>query len=104
LAYCAVTVLQNRYQRKQVEEMREAYTSTLQKGSSAYKFSALLQEHGSDWVDPLIESAGPKIQMQLSDIADTLETLNNFYDWLDPRLTWATLFWFLNLAWHLHTQ
>jgi hypothetical protein len=95
LAYCAVTVLQNRYQRKQVEEMREAYTSTLQKGSSAYKFSALLQEHGSDWVDPLIESAGPKIQMQLSDIADTLETLNNFYDWLDPRLTWATLFWFL---------
>ena len=95
LAYCAVTVLQNRYQHKQVEEVREAYTSTLQRGSSAYKFSALLQEHGADWVDPLIESAGPKIQMQLSDIADTLETLNNFYDWLDPRLTWATLFWFL---------
>jgi len=95
LAYCAVTVLQNRYQHKQVEEMREAYTSTLQRGSSAYKFSALLQEHGADWVDPLIERAGPKIQMQLSDIADTLEMLNNFYDWLDPRLTWATLFWFL---------
>jgi hypothetical protein len=95
LAYCLITVLQNRFQRKQVEEMREAYTSTLQKGSSAYKFSALLQEHGADWIDPLLESAGPKIQMQLSDIADTLETLNNFYDWLDPRLTWATLFWFL---------
>ena len=95
LTYCAVTVLQNRFQRKQVEEVREAYTSALQKGSSAYKFSALLQEHGADWIDPLIESAGPKIQMQLSDIADTLETLNNFYDWLDPKLTWATLFWFL---------
>jgi hypothetical protein len=94
LAYCMVTVLQNRFQRKQVEEMREAYTSTLKKGSSAYKFSALLQEHGTDWIDPFIESAGPKIQMQLSDIADTLEMLNNFYDWLDPRLTWATLFWF----------
>jgi hypothetical protein len=94
LAYCLVTVLQNRFQRKQVEEMREAYTSTLKKGSSAYKFSALLQEHGADWVDPFIESAGPKIQMQLSDIADTLEMLNNFYDWLDPKLTWATLFWF----------
>ncbi|KAI4842504.1 hypothetical protein E4T45_09031, partial [Aureobasidium sp. EXF-8846] len=94
LAYCLVTVLQNRFQRKQVEEMREAYTSTLKKGSSAYKFSALLQEHGANWVDPLIESAGPKIQMQLSDIADTLEMLNNFHDWLDPKLTWATLFWF----------
>ncbi|KAG9966189.1 hypothetical protein KCU61_g959, partial [Aureobasidium melanogenum] len=95
LVYCAVTVLQNRFQRKQVEEMRESYTSTLQKGSSAYKFSALLQEHGSDWIDPFIESAGPKIQMQLSDFADTLESLNNFYDWRDPKLAWATLFWFL---------
>ncbi|KAI4731867.1 hypothetical protein E4T49_00298 [Aureobasidium sp. EXF-10728] len=94
LAYCAVTVLQNRFQRKQVEEMREAYTSTLQKGSSAYKFSALLQQHGADWIDPVIESAGPKIQMQLSDMADTLESLNNFYDWRDPKLTWATLFFF----------
>ncbi|KAH0366454.1 hypothetical protein KCU65_g5354, partial [Aureobasidium melanogenum] len=95
LAYCAFTVLQNRVQHKQVEEMRELYTSALQKGSSAYKFSALLQEHGSDWIDPFIESAGPKIQMQLSDFADTLESLNNFYDWRDPKLTSATLFWFL---------
>ncbi|KAI4743242.1 hypothetical protein E4T50_06398 [Aureobasidium sp. EXF-12298] len=95
LVYCVVTVLQNRFQRKQVEEMRESYTSTLQKGSSAYKFSALLQQHGSDWIDPVIESAGPKIQMQLSDFADTLESLNNFYDWRDPKLTWSTLFCFL---------
>ncbi|KAI5204423.1 hypothetical protein E4T39_03498 [Aureobasidium subglaciale] len=95
LAYCAVTVLQNRFQRKQVEEMREAYKATLQKGSSAHKFSALLQENGTDWIDPVLESAGPKVQLQLSDIADTLESLNNFYDWRDPKLTWATLFWFL---------
>ncbi|KAG9670625.1 hypothetical protein KCU95_g17305, partial [Aureobasidium melanogenum] len=95
LVYCAVTVLLNRFRNRQVEEMRELYTSALQKGSSAYKFSALLQEHGSDWIDPFIESAGPKIQMQLSDFADTLESLNNFYDWRDPKLTWATLFWFL---------
>ncbi|KEQ58124.1 uncharacterized protein M437DRAFT_79226 [Aureobasidium melanogenum CBS 110374] len=84
LVYCAVTVLLNRFRNRQVEEMRELLY-----------FSALLQEHGSDWIDPFIESAGPKIQMQLSDFADTLESLNNFYDWRDPKLTWATLFWFL---------
>ncbi|TIA72814.1 hypothetical protein D6C83_00795 [Aureobasidium pullulans] len=73
LAYSAVAVLRNRFQHKQVEEMREQYQSALQKGSSAYKFSALLQQHGSDWVDPVLESAGPKIQLHLGDFADLLE-------------------------------
>ncbi|THZ23168.1 hypothetical protein D6C91_03763 [Aureobasidium pullulans] len=95
LAYSAVAVLRNRFQHKQVEEMREQYQSALQRGSSAYKFSALLQQHGSDWVDPVLESAGPKIQLHLGDFADLLEVLNNFYDWRVPKLTWATLFWFL---------
>lgn len=95
LAYTAIQVLRNRFQHKEIEEMRESYERTLDRGSAAYKFNEIIQEHGADnWIEPVVGTVGPKIQVELSDLADTLESLNNFNDWRDPKRTWSTLIWF----------
>ncbi|KAF2157389.1 hypothetical protein K461DRAFT_215317, partial [Myriangium duriaei CBS 260.36] len=89
-------VLENRFRKKRVEQLRESHRRAKSNNMTAFRFNELIHRHGStDWLDPLIEEAGPMVQMQLSDLADFLEILNNFYDWRYPAKTWATLFWFV---------
>lgn len=96
LSYIAFAVLENRFRSKSVNELRESYDRALQRGSAAYRFNELISQHGEDkWLDPAAQEIGPLIQLQVTDIADFLETLNNFYDWRIPGKTWATLFWVL---------
>lgn len=95
LAYTAFIVLENKYRPNSVERLRESYDRALDQGTAAFKFNELIHKHGTDkWLDPVMETMGPKLQIQLCDTADFLETLNNFYNWKVPEKTWATLFWF----------
>jgi hypothetical protein len=56
----------------------------------------LIQRHGKhDWLEPFLDEIGPVIQMQLGDLADFLEVLVNFHRHERPRLTLATLFFFV---------
>jgi hypothetical protein len=97
LAYTGIAVLRNRFQGKTVQEMRQSYHRALDRGTAAYKFNEIITQHGADdWLDPVADAALPMVQLQLSDIANLLEALNNFYGWRVPRLTWATLFFFLS--------
>ncbi|GAB7351096.1 hypothetical protein MBLNU459_g1562t1 [Dothideomycetes sp. NU459] len=96
LAYVVFIVLENKYRPQQVKDLRESYDRALYQGTTAFRFNELIHKHGTDkWLDPLVDSMGPKIQIQISDLADFLEILNNFYDWTIPEKTWATIFWFL---------
>lgn len=95
LLYTVYIVLENKYRRKRVDSMRDSYQRAVDGNSRAFRFTDLINKHGHDkWIDPLIEEMGPIVQMQLSDLADFLEILNNFYDWKLPGKTWGTLFWF----------
>ncbi|GAB7340387.1 hypothetical protein MBLNU457_6829t1 [Dothideomycetes sp. NU457] len=94
LCYVVYIVLNNKYNRKNVDNMRESYDRA-DSNESTYRFNELIQKYGDEhWIDPLLEEMGPLLQLQLSDTADFFEILNNFYDWRTPDKTWATLFWF----------
>lgn len=95
LAYVVFIVLQNKFDSKRIEKLRASYDRALDQGTAALKFNELIHKHGTDkWLDPLLDQIGPKLQIQVSDVADFLETLNNFYHWKVPDKTWATLFCF----------
>ncbi|KAF2090719.1 hypothetical protein K490DRAFT_34085 [Saccharata proteae CBS 121410] len=93
LCYVIVIVLLNRYRPKSVESLRESHNRAMDQGASAYKISELISKHGrGKWLTPLIQSIGPRAQVQLSDLADFLEMLQNFYDWKFAEKTWSSLF------------
>lgn len=51
-----------------------------------------MDQHGSrDWLRPLLDQLGPFVQLQLSDLADLLEIVDNFYHMRSPSATIATL-------------
>lgn len=53
--------------------MRKAVDSQ----GTASKLGELIDKHGrNDWLDPLIESLGPQIQLQLGDLANMLEVFS----------------------------
>ncbi|KAF2220621.1 hypothetical protein BDZ85DRAFT_203882, partial [Elsinoe ampelina] len=96
LSWMAFIVLQNRFYPKRAEALQQSEERSWGDGyQTATRLNELINRHGSgNWAEPLIEEAGPLLQMQLSDLADFLEILSNFYDWKDPYRTWSTLFWF----------
>lgn len=51
-----------------------------------------MDRHGShDWLLPLLELAGPLIQVQFQDLANFFEALYNFYTFRNPPATFASL-------------
>lgn len=94
LCWIAFIVLENKFRPQRVENLRQSYERAKDNEAMSFRFDELINKHGSgNWVDPFIEEAGPWVQMQLSDMADFLEILMNFFQWRAPRKTWATLFW-----------
>lgn len=67
----------------------------MDKSTSAFMFGEIINRHGSgDWIEPALDEIGPWAQIQLSDLADLFEIITNFYEWKDPRMTAATVFFF----------
>ena len=65
------------------------------RNQSACRFGELIDKHGNEgWLEPLMKDVGPYIQLQLGDVANMLESLANFYSWVSPRKTVATLWFF----------
>ncbi|PNS16548.1 hypothetical protein CAC42_282 [Sphaceloma murrayae] len=95
LSYMAFIVLENRFRSKRAESLQESYSRSGTSDHTAQRLNELIHRHGpGEWFDPLVQDAGPVAQMQLSDLADFLEILANFYDWKNPSRTWGTLFWY----------
>lgn len=74
------------------ESFRESYARAVDRSTNAFKFNELVSRHGeAKWLEPLIESCGPVLQLQIADTADHLEVMNNFYNWTNPPATTATI-------------
>jgi len=88
-------VLKHRFTKDSVRFLRES-KERVDSGGTPYKISELVGRHGTeDWVDPLIDELGPTLQRQLSDAADYIEILMNFYHWRNPGATINSLIvWF----------
>lgn len=45
----------------------------------AYRLGELINKHGrEDWLGPLIDEAGPMVQLQLGDLANLLEVFSKY--------------------------
>ena len=57
----------NRYNPNTVESLQESQRRAFDSSASANMFSELIDKHGrNDWLDPVMDSLGPYIQLQLS--------------------------------------
>lgn len=60
-------MLVNRYFPNTVESLRESQRRAFDSSASANMFSELIDKHGrNDWLDPVMDSLGPYVQLQLS--------------------------------------
>lgn len=56
----------NRYYPNTVESLRESQRRAFDNTASANMFSELIDKHGPhDWLDPLMDTLGPSVQLQL---------------------------------------
>lgn len=56
----------NRYYSTTVESIRSSQRRAFDSSASANMFSELIDKHGRhDWLDPVLDSLGPYIQLQL---------------------------------------
>lgn len=93
--YIVYVVLRNRFYPNSVESLRSSMQRALDSRDNAHKFSELIDRHGSgNWLEPFLEEFGPVMQTQLNDLVEMLEVLFNFYHWMSPRKTAATVFFF----------
>lgn len=95
--YCYIiyVVLMNRYYPTTVESLRESQRRAFDSSASANMFSELIDKHGrKDWLDPVMSSLGPYVQLQIGDMANMLEVSSNFYHWKNPKKTIASLCFF----------
>lgn len=76
-AYIIYIVVKNRYFPTSPESIRESMRRALDSRDTAFRFSELVDRHGrKDWLEPVIDSLGPQIQLQLSDMANMLEVFS----------------------------
>ncbi|KAL8697586.1 MAG: hypothetical protein Q9224_002241 [Gallowayella concinna] len=78
------------------EALRESMQRTHDQRSNAYQFGELVDKHGrKHWLEPLLDELGPFMQLQLNDMGNMLEVFANFYAWVYPRKTAASLLFVL---------
>ncbi|KAF6226057.1 hypothetical protein HO173_012547 [Letharia columbiana] len=94
-SYIIYIVVMNRYYPTTVESLRKSQRRAFDSSVSANMFSELIDKHGrNDWLDPVMDSLGPYVQLQLGDMANMLEVFSNFYHWKHPKKTVASLYFF----------
>lgn len=95
--------IMNWYYPPSLEDIREGIKRTLDRSSAAFKIEELIDEHGSDdWLEHLMDQAGPWLQLQLGDAVTLLEAISNFYHFESPQNSfnalWIFAAWFLLCA------
>jgi len=95
--YVVYVVLHNKYTKNHLGHMRDSQ-ERVDSGGRPYKLGELVARHGEeDWIDPIMDEFGPVAQQMVSDIADVVEILVNFYNWRRPEasrnsvILWAWL-------------
>ena len=93
--YVVYTTIRNLYYPDSVDSVRKAMERGFDRAAKARGWGEMVQKHGrEDWIEPLLDELGPLIQLQLGDLANFLEILANFYTWVIPRKTAASIFFF----------
>ena len=70
------TTLRARFYPPTIPDLREKLERSEDTERTAQDLTELIEQHGPHgWVDPLIEKAGPTIQLQLEDLANFMEIL-----------------------------
>ncbi|KAI4226182.1 MAG: hypothetical protein L6R36_003363 [Xanthoria steineri] len=93
--YVIYMVVKNRYFPSSVGALRASMHRAHDQRGQAYKLGELVDKHGrSHWLEPLLDDLGPFVQLQVNDMANMLEVFANFYAWIYPRKTAATLIFF----------
>ena len=94
-AYILYISLKSRFFPSSIDSLRVSMQRAHDRNQSAYRLGELIDKHGNEeWLEPLMKDMGPYIQLQLGDIANMLEVFANFYNWVSPRKTVATLWFF----------
>jgi len=95
--YVVYVILHNKYTKDHLGSMRDSQ-ERVDSGGRPYKLGELVARHGEeDWIDPIMDEFGPVVQQMVSDTADIVEILVNFYNWRRAEATrnsvilWATL-------------
>lgn len=69
-------VVRNHYTTQSVDQTRESHERATDRSRRALQISELVKRHGEDnWLEPLLDDLGPKLQEQAGDLADFLEIL-----------------------------
>ena len=92
--YVIYLVVRNYYYPTSIDSLRLSMNRAQSSRDNAHKISELMHQKGGNWLEPLLEEFGPMLQMQLSDTIEFMEVLYNFYHWVAPRKTAATVFFF----------
>lgn len=94
-AYILYISIKNHFFPSSIDSLRTSMQRAHDRNQSAYRFGELINKYGNEgWLEPLMKDMGPYIQLQLGDIANMLEVFANFYNWVSPRKTVATLWFF----------
>ena len=89
------STIRNRLYPSSVQSLRESVRRALDSEAKAQAWTDLVHQHGGqDWIEPMVNSLGPLIQLHLGDIADFLEVLTNFHRWVLPRKTAGSVLFF----------
>ena len=94
-AYILYISIKSHFSPSSIDSLRASMQRAHDRNQSAYRLGELIDKHGNEgWLEPLMKDMGPHIQLQLGDIANMLEVFANFYNWVSPRKTVSTLWFF----------
>jgi len=93
-----LSTLKNYFIPTTVSSLRAATEQAQSRTIAAQKLNQLLSHSGPAAVLSTLESdLGPRVQIQLCDIANMLEVFNTFAEWHAPRATMLTLIFFTSV-------
>ena len=76
ILFVLYSTLKSRYYPPTIKQLREKLERSEDSTKTAQDVHELVEQHGPHgWVDALISKSGPTVQLQLEDMADTLEIL-----------------------------
>lgn len=76
IGYFIFMVVRSHFTTQSVDQMRESNERATDRSRRALQIGELVKRHGGEnWLEPLLDELGPKLQEQAGDLADFLEIL-----------------------------